>query len=740
MPALLGQASIVLEQSGLPPLPAGRSRNDGAIGTPVNVRNADNTNVKKWRWELAKPRASAATLSSTQGPTTSFTPDTDGTYLLRLYVNEGKAVTQRQIVLFAVKSLAGIRYPAQGEAAEATWPSVYTGLQNETGWWEDMDEILRANQSSINGSMVTAVAEPALPNSRELAAGPGITLTDNGPGSTLEISAALVAGVEALDDQPGNPENLRGVKTDQPPTRSAADYGQVNLGSEAVAGKGTKANYATIAGGLNNLASGVGSAVLGGQGNTASGADAVAVGGSSGTASGDRSATVGGLTPTASGARAFVGAGDTGIASNTNAAVVAGHTNTASGVNSAVVAGDTNTASGTQAVVLGGNTNQAQAEGNVIGGGSGNLTSASNAGVLTGSANSALGIRSAVVAGQANSASGQNSGVVAGDTGTASGLGSFVGAGDTCTASGTHAVVVGGELNGCSGIRGFVGAGTTNLIGVNTDAVICGGANNSTGDDYTAILGGSGNGASGPYSTCVGGNANTSGGTASFVGGGASNSATADHSTIAGGAANSASGNYSSALAGRDCSASATDSHALGRSAQAGHSGSMVLKDGGATTQSSTVSNELTLRFDGGIRLVCSGAKITRRLGTSTNNYSEVMQGQQSTTDGVAQFVSLVTVPTNGDVTVRGVLKGKRSGSADQKALAFWADYTNNGGVVALTGGAAHLSDTKNTAGAAGWVAAVGISGTAIQLQFTGAAATTIRWTWEFEVHYGGQT
>ena len=51
--------------------------------------------------------------------------------------------------------------------------------------------------------------------------------------------------------------------------------------------------------------------------------------------------------------------------------------------------------------------------------------------------------------------------------------------------------------------------------------------------------------------------------------------------------------------------------------------------------------------------------------------------------------------------------------------------------------GSAHLNDVK---GAPAWSLAVGISGTNIQLQFTGAAATTIRWTWDFEVHYGGQT
>lgn len=658
----LGQASIVIDQATLPPGVAGRSRTDGVVGQVVTLRNADNTNVVVGghRWVLRTPRASAATLSSPTSPTCTFTPDVDGTYLVELYVNEGQKPNQKARALLGVPSVGGFRYPAQGEAAEANWTSAYTGNPNETGWWESMDEILRSGQASIDGSHVTVIAEAGLPNSRRLQIGSGLSLVDGGPGGDITLDTAFAAGTKRLADVALQPENIISARAVQPSTRDNTNHGQVNLGSESVAGKGTKDDYATIGGGLDNLADGASATIAGGSSNTAS-AD---------------SATI---------------AGGTG--------------NEASAFGSSIGGGDSNTASASCSTVAGGNGNTASAQESVVAGGS------------------------------LNTASGLRSGAVSGAGNTASGARAFVGAGNGNGVSGDDGACVGGVTNSVGGAQGFIGGGDGNSIGVVSNAVICGGTDNSVSDDATFIGGGETNSAAGPHAVCVGGTNNASSGSASAVGGGSGNTASGDYSTIAGGFGNSASGNYSSAL-GQSSSASAANTHAIGYGAQASHSGAIVLKDGAATTQASSTTNEITLRGDGGIRFIANGARVTHRLGSSTNNYSERLQGQQSTTDATAQTVNIASPASGADVTVRGTLKGKQNSSANGRSLAFWATYTNNGGAVAIVG-SAHLNDVK---GAPAWSLAVGISGTNIQLQFTGAAATTIRWTWDFEVHYGGRT
>ncbi len=91
------------------------------------------------------------------------------------------------------------------------------------------------------------------------------------------------------------------------------DYGTVGGGGGNQAGDsaGGTANkrYATVAGGLQNTASGVFATVGGGGGNTASGSNATVGGGTQNTASGDYAAVGGGTQNTASGQFATVGGG-----------------------------------------------------------------------------------------------------------------------------------------------------------------------------------------------------------------------------------------------------------------------------------------------------------------------------------------------------------------------------------------------------------------------------------------------
>lgn len=615
----LGQASIVIDQATLPPGVAGRSRNDGVTGQVVTLRNADNTNVATGghRWVLLTPRTSTAVLSSPTSPTCTFTPDVDGTYLVELQVNEGVKSNQKAKALLAVLSPGGFRYPAQGEAAEANWTSAYTGNPNDTGWWEDISDILRSGQAAIDGTHVTVSTEAGLPNSRRLQVGSGISLVDGGPGGDLTIDTAIISGTKRLADVALQPENILSTRAVQASTRDNAHHGQTNLGAESVAGKGTQDDYASIGGGLDNLASGSGATVAGGSSNSATA---------------DSAAILGGTGNEASAFGAAIGGGDSNVASGSCAAVAGGNGNVASGQEAFSGSGTQNTASGARAAVVGGVNNAAG------------------------------GARSVVCGGNSNTASGTESALAGGNTNTASGERAFVGAGVTCTASGL-------------------------------DSVVCGGSGNT---------------------------------------------ASAEYGSIGGGYGNSVTGQYGSVPGGRDAVASSTDAHALGRGAQASHAGAVVLKDGNTGTQASSATHELTLRFDGGVRVLCSGGKITQRLGSSTSNYAELLQGQQSTTDASAQTVNFASIPSGQDCTVTVNLKGKQSSSANCKSLYYVATYTNNGGVVALTG-AAHVSSTQATGLAAATVG-VGISGTNLQLQFQGIAATTIRWTWDVRVHFGGAT
>jgi hypothetical protein len=104
----------------------------------------------------------------------------------------------------------------------------------------------------------------------------------------------------------------------------------------------TGPEFATVAGGISNTASGLRAAVGGGFNNTASGGD---------------SAVAGGFNNTASDSFSAVGGGDGNAASGNSSTVAGGDFNAASGIRAAIPGGDSNTASGTDGFAAGnGNT------------------------------------------------------------------------------------------------------------------------------------------------------------------------------------------------------------------------------------------------------------------------------------------------------------------------------------------------------------------------------------------------
>ncbi len=103
-------------------------------------------------------------------------------------------------------------------------------------------------------------------------------------------------------------------------------------------------NYATIAGGLGNIAGGIGSVVSGGQTNTATNANAT---------------ISGGVFNWASGAASFIGGGYGNLANGTESTVSGGEWNGATGIISSVGGGYGNLASGYASTIPGGYANLA---------------------------------------------------------------------------------------------------------------------------------------------------------------------------------------------------------------------------------------------------------------------------------------------------------------------------------------------------------------------------------------------
>ena len=167
----MAAALIRIDQGALPAGVGGTSRDDLALGTPVTLSNDDNTGVRVWRWALVSvPTGSSATLSGTTSPTTTFTPDVAGSYLIELQVNEGlKGERDRRIGAVLDN---GYRYPAFGEAQE------FNAGGNTQGYGPALDLLLRQAAGGGGGGWreVYSVDFRTLPVTDLNAAGNTITI------------------------------------------------------------------------------------------------------------------------------------------------------------------------------------------------------------------------------------------------------------------------------------------------------------------------------------------------------------------------------------------------------------------------------------------------------------------------------------------------------------------------------------------------------------------------------------
>ncbi|MSP11327.1 MAG: hypothetical protein EXR62_00075 [Chloroflexi bacterium] len=175
------------------------------------------------------------------------------------------------------------------------------------------------------------------------------------------------------------------------------------------------ADFATIGGGLLNVAGGSRATIGGGVGNSANGAQAT-VGGGSGNGAGN--------------ARATVGGGESNFAGGQDATISGGASNTASGTYTTVGGGQGNAASGESSTISGGLNNQASGTLSAIGGGIANVAHGEDAAIGGGISNSAAGVRATVPGGRENAATGDYS-LAAGRQAKADHQGSFIWADST---------------------------------------------------------------------------------------------------------------------------------------------------------------------------------------------------------------------------------------------------------------------------------------------------------------------
>ncbi len=328
------------------------------------------------------------------------------------------------------------------------------------------------------------------------------------------------------------------------------DYPGIGLAPNRAGG-----NFATVGGGIGNLA----------QGNiNGSGGDSATVGGGYfNSALANNSTIAGGILNTTRGDNGFVGGGGGNTAGGGNSVAAGGGGNTAGGYATTVSGGEANFATNAHSTVSGGLLNTNAGPGSTIGGGNGNtiFSTANDSFIGGGIQNRATNSYSTIGAGFYNFVSGYAATLAGGYQNTNSGPYGSVGGGQGNLVSGHGATIAGGQYNNASGVRATIGGGLANLA-TNIHSTVAGGAQNAVWGDASTVGGGylntndsqsafgviSGgylNVNSQFYTTIGGGVLNTNAGTASTVGGGERNYIGQSGATIAGGRFNKALGTES---------------------------------------------------------------------------------------------------------------------------------------------------------------------------------------------------
>ncbi len=161
----MSNAKIVIQQ-GTSKGPAGISRDDIVTGEPVLLTNNNNDGVRSWRWSIRLPKGSTSVLTNSVGAQPQFVPDVEGTYVVRLTVDQGDEgqvdtvlVTVRNDAIPTIYGPIATRYLGIREDDEANW-TVDLGagpVTNTTGWWDDLDRWFRVLYSMASGGGLPTV-------------------------------------------------------------------------------------------------------------------------------------------------------------------------------------------------------------------------------------------------------------------------------------------------------------------------------------------------------------------------------------------------------------------------------------------------------------------------------------------------------------------------------------------------------------------------------------------------------
>ena len=192
---------------------------------------------------------------------------------------------------------------------------------------------------------------------------------------------------------------------------------------------------------------------------------------------------------------------------------------------------------------------------------------------------------------------------------------SVIAGGQNNTVNANQSAIVGGSGNviQTGSYYSLIGSGGGNLIQTNSyDSVIGGGYHNTvlSNSVVSVINGGQFNtiGSNVNFAVIGGGLGNTNSGNSAVIGGGSGNGAGGRGATVGGGAGNFAGGNYGTIPGGSSNQASGLYSFAAGQQAQATNQGAFVWADSQNAPYTSTNNDSFSVRAQGGVSLVTSGA------------------------------------------------------------------------------------------------------------------------------------
>jgi len=515
----------------------------------------------------------------------------------------------------------------------------------------------------------------------------------------------------------------------------------------------------------------------------ASGAQSVISGGQNNTTAGTQAVVVGGSTNTTNYSYQFIGAGINNILNGspaTASAIVAGQSNTISGGYSGILNGHLNTASGYFNLVVGGESNSATSSSTVttqtttiaVTASTTLYLSSTNASIKVGQLILGTGITSIS---NSNSATYATSSVTTGTpavmaTSTISGTTLTVGsltsgtiiAGQVLTGTG---VTVGTYIVSGSGSTWTVSAsqsvssttitGTAYTFTISQNATTAANITLSFYTPHGVVVGGGNNQATGSYSFIGGGgdagtaaNRNVASGDWSFVGGGQVNQATGNKASIVGGATNIASALQSFVGGGVANNNSGINAYIIaGTNNQATGNNSGIFGGTYATTRGITAYASIGSSSPLGTTVGATQAGFLVIAGTTTTTGSIALLSDGSSSAGSGNQLVLPNGQT-GTVTVytfRVLISAHNS--ANTTDIAGWQilgviSRGNGVGTTALVG-TPSVTLLGATTGAilAGWgtvsnVAAVAdTTYGALQIQVTGVASTTIRWSARVETN-----